>query len=273
MATDPYAEEMMGENVGSCDDVQNDRSEEEKERQFRRRKPLSKNPQIGIDVITLTEKIVLPVEEFPKYNFVGKLLGPKGSTLKNLQTDCKVRISIMGRGSSKERNKEEELIQTGDPQYDHLKEPLHVVVSARANKIEAHRRLAAACRELNKFMGPINEELYNPQQKDRNSDLISNGRDGMVPVGAAPKIMFGVPPPGAIILNDNPAAFAQARMSREERSPPPREAYAYRGYQDERVGNSRYTEKRSAVQDRDSGSYPLKRYKQDTYIKSEYSSR
>jgi len=265
MSTDAYAEDILGENVA------NEPSEEEKERQFRRRKPLSKNPQIGLDVITLTEKVMLPIEEFPKYNFVGKLLGPKGSTLKSLQTECKVRISIMGRGSSKERNKEEELLQTGDPQYDHLKESLHVVISARANKIEAHRRLAAACRELNKFMGPINEELYQPQQHGMKPDSMGNGRD-MLPVGAgAPKIMFGVPPPGAIILNDNPAAaFAQARIPREERSPPPREQYAYRGYQDERVSTSRYAEKRNTTPE--SASYPLKRYKQDSYEK-QYTSR
>jgi len=278
MSTDAYAEDVLGEDVGEDSRTEergerNERTEEEKERQFRRRRPLSKNPQIGLDIVTLTEKLILPVEEFPKYNFVGKLLGPKGSTLKNLQQDCKVRMSIMGRGSSKERNKEDELIATGDPQYEHLKEPLHVIVSARANKMEAHRRLAAACRELNKFMGPVNEEMYQGQQPDLKADPMNNGRDaGMLPVAAAPKIMFGVPPPGAIILNENPAAFAQARLPRaEERSPPPRESYSYRGYQDsDRGGSSRYVEKRNAP---DSGSYPLKRYKQDSYGKSQYSSR
>lgn len=273
MSTDAYAEDVLGADV-----VHDDRPEESvesKERpRFQKRRPFSKNPQIGLDLVTLSEKLILPVEQFPKYNFVGKLLGPKGMNLKRMQTDCKVRMSIMGRGSSKERNKEDELIQTGDPQYEHLKEPLHIIISARGNKIEAHRRLAAACREIHKFMGPVNEDIFLKPPEQHNAEFISNGREATLPMAAGPKIVFGVPPPGAIILNDNPAFAQAARLQRsEERSPPPRESYAYRGYSDSssRGSSSRHAEKRGAPNS--SSAFPLKRYKQESYAKSEYTSR
>lgn len=44
-------------------------------------------------------KIRIPVEEFPGYNFIGRLLGPRGATLKNLETSSKCRLFIRGRGS------------------------------------------------------------------------------------------------------------------------------------------------------------------------------
>lgn len=42
---------------------------------------------------------------FIQYNFVGKLLGPKGSTLKQLQLDTGTRMSILGRNSIRDKAK------------------------------------------------------------------------------------------------------------------------------------------------------------------------
>jgi hypothetical protein len=44
-------------------------------------------------------KIRIPVEEYPGYNFVGRLLGPRGATLKQLELSSKCRLYIRGRGS------------------------------------------------------------------------------------------------------------------------------------------------------------------------------
>jgi hypothetical protein len=44
-------------------------------------------------------KIRIPVEEYPGYNFIGRLLGPRGATLKQLETQSKCRLYIRGRGS------------------------------------------------------------------------------------------------------------------------------------------------------------------------------
>jgi hypothetical protein len=44
-------------------------------------------------------KIRIPVEEYPGYNFIGRLLGPRGATLKHLEVSSKCRLYIRGRGS------------------------------------------------------------------------------------------------------------------------------------------------------------------------------
>ena len=281
MSTNAYAEDILGKDVESSEERSEERSEEVT-KSFHGRPPHPqkrrsfKTPHIGQDFVTLTEKIILPVNDYPKYNFVGKLLGPKGSNLKNMQSFSKVKMSIMGRGSSKDRSKEEELCESGDPQYEHLKEPLHVVISAKSTRMEAHRRLASACRELNKFMGPVNEEMSQLQQPEtviESQPPVNNGREVALPMAPAPKIMFGVPPPGAIILNENPS-IGQARIPRsDERAEraAPVETYAYSGYPEtsNRGNTFRHAEKRNAP---DPG-FPLKRYKQEPYGKTQYTSR
>ena len=40
-----------------------------------------------------------------QFNFVGKLLGPKGNSLKRLQEDTMCKMAVLGRGSMKDRQK------------------------------------------------------------------------------------------------------------------------------------------------------------------------
>ena len=47
-------------------------------------KPMNSPHGFQEEIIRLSEKIVLPVQEFPRFNFVGKILGPKGSTLRGI---------------------------------------------------------------------------------------------------------------------------------------------------------------------------------------------
>lgn len=42
---------------------------------------------------------------FLQVNFVGKLLGPQGSTIKRLQEDTGAKISVLGKGSMRDKNK------------------------------------------------------------------------------------------------------------------------------------------------------------------------
>ena len=46
----------------------------------------------------LKEKVMIPSEQYPGYNFVGSLLGPQGSILKALQKGVNAKISIFGKG-------------------------------------------------------------------------------------------------------------------------------------------------------------------------------
>ena len=55
--------------------------------------------------IRLIVRVVVPVKEHPKFNFVGKLLGPKGNSMKRLQEDTMTKMAVLGKGSM--RNKQQ----------------------------------------------------------------------------------------------------------------------------------------------------------------------
>ncbi|KAH9504189.1 KH domain-containing, RNA-binding, signal transduction-associated protein 2 [Bulinus truncatus] len=105
-------------------------------------------------------KVRLPVKEHPRYNFVGKLLGPKGQTLKALQDQTGCKMAIMGKGSMREKEKEEELRKEGG-KYAHLNEDLHILVECFTDVTDGYHRLAGALHELRKFVIPdLSDEMY-----------------------------------------------------------------------------------------------------------------
>ena len=50
---------------------------------------------------------------------------------------------------------EQELLDSDDQKYEHLKEDLHVLIEVEAPKAEAHGRLAAGIAEVQKFLVPV----------------------------------------------------------------------------------------------------------------------
>ena len=86
-----------------------------------------------------------------QFNFVGKLLGPRGRSLQRLQSLTKTRMAILGRGSMKDKRKEEYLVSTNNKEYDHLNQALHVEITAMAHPAEAHRRIASALTEVTNY--------------------------------------------------------------------------------------------------------------------------
>ncbi|GAA5936735.1 uncharacterized protein JCM15063_001970 [Sporobolomyces koalae] len=49
-----------------------------------------------------TDKVYIPVKEFPEINFFGLLVGPRGNSLKKMERESGAKISIRGKGSVKE---------------------------------------------------------------------------------------------------------------------------------------------------------------------------
>jgi len=111
-------------------------------------------PNIFDDFTVLTEKIYAPVDEYPECNFAGQLFGTKGSNIKQLVQSTRAKISILGRGSTKDVNREEELAATGAPEHAHFKEPLHVVIQVKAPRIAAHQQMAKALKEVQYWLVP-----------------------------------------------------------------------------------------------------------------------
>merc|ERR1712223_452150 len=122
--------------------------------------------------IRLTVRVLVPVREHPKFNFVGKLLGPKGNSMKRLQEETMTKMAVLGRGSMRDKQKEEELRASQDPKYQHLQEDLHVEITAFAPPAEAHARIAFALTEVRKYLIPdSNDEIR--QEQMRELELIS----------------------------------------------------------------------------------------------------
>ena len=100
-------------------------------------------------------RYVLPLPTYLhtlQYNLVGRLLGPKGLTLKRIQAETQTKMSILGRGSMRDKGKEEELRNGSDPAYLHLKENLHIVIEATGPHSVA--KLAAGVAEVRKMLIP-----------------------------------------------------------------------------------------------------------------------
>ncbi|XP_027041531.1 KH domain-containing, RNA-binding, signal transduction-associated protein 2-like [Pocillopora damicornis] len=139
----------------------------------------------------LMEKVFIPVKEYPKFNFVGKLLGPRGNTFKRLQASTGTKMSILGKGSMRDKEKEEELRSSGDAKYAHLDEDLHVLIEVEAPPGQAHARLGLAIEEIKKFLVPENnDEIHQEQMREM---AILNGMEEPVPAAAPVAVPAPVP--------------------------------------------------------------------------------
>lgn len=137
-------------------------------------KPVKESKYVDIyreKPVRVTTKVLVPVKEHPRFNFVGKLLGPKGNSLRRLQEETMTKMAILGRGSMRDKQKEEEWRNTLDPKYSHLSEELHVEISALAPPAESHARIAFALAELRKYLVPdSNDEIRLEQLREIQSD-------------------------------------------------------------------------------------------------------
>ncbi|CEF66364.1 Protein quaking [Strongyloides ratti] len=100
-----------------------------------------------------SRKIFIPVDKYPKYNFIGRILGPKGGTAKEFENRTGCKIMIRGKGSMKDKSKEGLFI--GKPNYQHLNEPLHVLLQTEDTLNRIDKKLDYAEEELQKLMFPI----------------------------------------------------------------------------------------------------------------------
>uniref|UniRef100_A0A8D0HKU4 KH domain-containing, RNA-binding, signal transduction-associated protein 1 n=1 Tax=Sphenodon punctatus TaxID=8508 RepID=A0A8D0HKU4_SPHPU len=105
----------------------------------------------------LKERVLIPVKQYPKFNFVGKILGPQGNTIKRLQEETGAKISVLGKGSMRDKGKEEELRKGGDPKYAHLNMDLHVFIEVFGPPCEAYALMAHAMEEVKKFLVPAQD--------------------------------------------------------------------------------------------------------------------
>jgi len=118
-------------------------------------------------------KLPIPADKYPEYNFVGRLLGPRGATLKALERETGCKIMIRGRGSIR-KDKETEV--RGKPGWEHVfNEPLHVVIEADFEEPHASRALNRAKEAIELLLVPVPEENDSLKRQQLRDLAILNG--------------------------------------------------------------------------------------------------
>ncbi|KRG00094.1 uncharacterized protein Dwil_GK14241, isoform B [Drosophila willistoni] len=103
-------------------------------------------------VVTMNEKVYVPVREHPDFNFVGRILGPRGMTAKQLEQETGCKIMVRGKGSMRDKKKED--ANRGKPNWEHLSDDLHVLITVEDTENRAKVKLAQAVAEVQKLLVP-----------------------------------------------------------------------------------------------------------------------
>lgn len=150
-------------------------------------------------VVKLTEKVYAKVKEYPKFNFVGRIIGPRGLTLRQVEQETGCKLLVRGRGSMKDKKMEEEKI--GQPNYEHLQEDLHVLIMVEDTEERARLKLQKAREEVSFLMVPPKDGEDDIKKKQLQDLAILNGtyrphHDQMPPnaVGNASTLIEVSPP-------------------------------------------------------------------------------
>lgn len=120
-------------------------------------------------------KIPVPADKYPEYNFVGRLLGPRGTTLKTLERDTGCKIMIRGKGSIR---KDKEPDVRGKPGWEHVfNEALHVVIEVGDALDDAAATLALqrAKDAVEVLLVPVPEERDRLKRQQLRALAIMNG--------------------------------------------------------------------------------------------------
>ncbi|NXG05929.1 QKI protein, partial [Sakesphorus luctuosus] len=86
------------------------------------------------------------------FNFVGRILGPRGLTAKQLEAETGCKIMVRGKGSMRDKKKEEQ--NRGKPNWEHLNEDLHVLITVEDAQNRAEIKLKRAVEEVKKLLIP-----------------------------------------------------------------------------------------------------------------------
>ncbi|KAL5725471.1 hypothetical protein ACHQM5_008612 [Ranunculus cassubicifolius] len=109
---------------------------------------IEKNPTFPhIKLPTLQKRVYIPVKEYPGYNFIGLIIGPRGHTQKKMEEEAGARILLRGVGSARDEKRQHKL----DP-YDNA--DLHVLIEA-----DNQKSLDDAVAMVEKLLIPVDEGM------------------------------------------------------------------------------------------------------------------
>ncbi|CAJ0933295.1 unnamed protein product, partial [Mesorhabditis belari] len=83
---------------------------------------------------------MVPVDKYPKYNFVGRILGPRGMTARQLEEETGCKIMVRGRGNHGPT------------------EPLHIIVQCEDIESLVEEKMRNAIEKINVLLHPLYPE-------------------------------------------------------------------------------------------------------------------
>ncbi|GMH29677.1 hypothetical protein Nepgr_031520 [Nepenthes gracilis] len=115
----------------------------------------------------LQKKLYIPQKEYPGYNFIGLIIGPRGNTQKRMERETGAKIVVRGKGSIKEGW----LQHKRDFKMDNSEnEDLHVLVEA-----ETQESLDEAAGMVEKLLQPVDEVLNEHKRQQLRELAALNG--------------------------------------------------------------------------------------------------
>ncbi|KAJ6701492.1 BRANCHPOINT-BRIDGING PROTEIN-LIKE [Salix koriyanagi] len=115
----------------------------------------------------LHKKLYIPMKEYPGYNFIGLIIGPRGNTQKRMERETGAKIVIRGKGSVKEGRLQQKRDLKPDPSEN---EDLHVLVEA-----DTQEALDAAAGMVEKLLQPVDEVLNEHKRQQLRELATLNG--------------------------------------------------------------------------------------------------
>ncbi|KAJ7535420.1 hypothetical protein O6H91_12G032400 [Diphasiastrum complanatum] len=131
--------------------------------------PFYKAPA-GYKPVLKEAKLYIPVKEYPGYNFIGLILGPRGNTQKRMETETGTKIAIRGKGAMKEGK----VVRREGKEAEAAYEDLHVYISA-----DSIEKVDAAVALIQPLLDPLNENqiAHKKQQLRELAEMNGTVRD------------------------------------------------------------------------------------------------
>ena len=113
-----------------------------------------------------SRKLYIPIKEFPNYNFIGLIIGPRGNTQRQLEQQTGCKVSIRGKGSIKDgsRNRANKL------QFNDEDDELHVYVQG-----ETEFQVEVAAKIIQDILTPVDDESNEHKQRQLRELALING--------------------------------------------------------------------------------------------------
>ncbi|CAD5222984.1 unnamed protein product [Bursaphelenchus xylophilus] len=102
------------------------------------------------------------IPEVENYNFIGRIIGPRGMSVRRIETETTCKFQIRGKRSVKDPLREAQL--RGKPGWLHLEEPLHVLITCVDDDLDrCNERLDRGVSAVQGLLTPTYDEFKRQQ--------------------------------------------------------------------------------------------------------------